>query len=99
MKTVDELLKTFINNESKELLLGMNTIVESLRPPTMHSMSVSNGKFFINYWRNENEEPPSSEELTNEYVRQQSITEFYNYLKNEQPEVFELLMKKLGYTD
>lgn len=99
MKTVDEFLKTYINNESKELLLGVNTVVESLSSPIIHSMSISNGKFFINYWGDENDEPPSPEELSKEYHRQQSITEFYNYLKNEQPEVFELLMKKLGYTD
>ena len=65
MKTVDEILTSYINNENKEILLGVNTIVESLTKPTIHSMILSHGKFFIAYWENENEEPPSSEELSN----------------------------------
>lgn len=97
---IETILKSFINDNTKDLMFGIETTMTSIASGAIYTVSASGGNFNIVNWSEENQgEAPTSDQIRKEYNRQESFVEFYNYLKNEQPEVFELLMKKLGYTD
>lgn len=96
MKTVNDFLRYEVRTDTKDLLWGIDKLIGSLRPESKeNSISVQGG--FMRLVKYDGDNPPSDNDLVNEYNRQQGIAEFYNYLRYEQPEVFELLMKKLGY--
>ena len=68
---------------------GLETVMHKLRPGCLYNLSVSEGKFVItdwpeNQWSEVNQtyiEPPSSEEIHEEYIRQQTIADCLNYFK------------------
>lgn len=98
MMDIEKFLKSFVNDQSKELMFGINTAIASLVPPhAIYNLSAINGEFNITHWNENQGDAPTSDQIKKEYQRQESFVEFYNYLKNDQPEVFELLMRKLGY--
>ena len=61
---------------------GINTVMDSLRPGAIYSLSCSGGMFEIIHWDENNELPkPTPQEIRDEYIRQQTIAECLNYFK------------------
>jgi hypothetical protein len=98
MMSVEKIIKSFVNDQSKELMFGINTTMTSLVPNAIYSLTTSSDGFVITQWNEDQGDAPTPNQIKREYQRQESFVEFYNYLKNDQPEVYELLMRKLGYS-
>lgn len=97
MKKIDDILKSFINDETKELMWGIDTVMTSLTDNQLYELYMAGGNFVITNWPDKETSPPTNEQIKREYQRQETIVEFYNYLKNDQPEIFDALMNKLGH--
>lgn len=98
MMSIEKILKSFVNEQSNELMFGLNTAMTSIAPDTIYGLNVMGGEITLSQWAENQGDAPTPDQIKREYQRQESFVEFYNYLKNDQPEVFELLMRKLGYS-
>ena len=90
MMTIEEIINAFTNGNG--LQVGINTTMASLRPGCLYTLQAGNGQFEIidwpdNQWDDINEcyiDQPTSQEIRDEYIRQQTIAEMLNYLKTKQ---------------
>ena len=82
-----------INNYTNEngFSWGINTIMKSLAPGVSYDLT-SAGQFIINKWDSELPQP-TSQEIRDEYIRQQTIAECLEYFKENTG--FKGLIKKL----
>ena len=54
---------------------GIDTVMRSLRPDCHYTLSASGGTFEIIDWSDGQIDPPTSQEIRDEYIRQQTIAE------------------------
>lgn len=81
--TIEQFLESNRIEGKEEFRFGLDTVMESLRPLCLWEISASGGGFEITRWdENQYEGPPSSQEIRDEYIRQQTIIECYKYFKN-----------------
>lgn len=69
---------------------GTNSVMSLLRPNCVYEMVISEGNFNIIKWGNNwcditqsYIEPPTSQEIRDEYIRQQTIAECLEYFENK----------------
>ena len=87
MKTIEQLIRD--NTNENGFQWGIETAMQSLRPNCHYAISCSGGNFEVvnwpdNQWCETTQrylEPPTSQELRDEYVRQKTIAEVLDYLK------------------
>ena len=78
--TIEELIKEFSNEQGFQF--GIDIVMKSLRPGALYGLSASGGTFEIVSWDESNEDtPPSSQEIRDEYIRHQTIKEFLEHLE------------------
>ena len=61
---------------------GVDTAIEVLRPGARYDLTCSGG-IFINEWQDE-EGPPTSEEIGEEILREKEIYDYYEYERNRE---------------
>jgi len=76
---IEETIKAFTNENG--FAWGINTVMKSLAPDASYDLT-SAGEFIIDRWDSIYPQP-TSQEIRDEYIRQQTINEFINYLKNK----------------
>ena len=89
MMKIEKIIETFTNENG--FCWGIDTVMKSLRPGCLYSLRMNNGQFEIidwtdNQWSEETQsyvDPPTSQEIYDEYIRQQTISEFLEYLKEK----------------
>ena len=80
---IEDTIKAFTNENG--FSWGIDTAMKALRPDCLHCLSASGGTFEIIDWPEGQEMgPPSSQEIRDEYIRQQTINEFLEYLKEKE---------------
>jgi len=77
--TLEELLKKYYIND--EFCWGINTVIESFDPDALYDLT-SAGKFILDKWCSDLPQP-TSEEIKEEYIRQQTISECIEYFKQK----------------
>jgi hypothetical protein len=78
-----ELIKTFTNENG--FLFGTDTVMQVLRPNALYCLKVESGNFQIISWDKSNKEnPPTSQEIREEYIRHQAIKETLDYIKSKE---------------
>ena len=81
--TTEELIETYSNE--KGFLFGTDVVMQVLRPDSLYCLKVEAGKFEIVSWDESNkQDPPSSQEIREEYIRHKAIKEVLEYLKNKE---------------
>ncbi len=88
--TIEETIKAYTNENG--FAWGTNTVMQSLAPNVSFDLTVSNGTFTIDRWDSPLRQP-TSQEIRDEYVRQQTIAECLKYFKENTG--FRGLIKKL----
>lgn len=82
--TVEQYLEHCRLDGTDEFRFGVDTVMESLRPLCLYEVSCSGGNFEITRWDdNQYEGPPTSQEIRDEYIRQQTIIECYKHFKSQ----------------
>ena len=85
--TIEEIINSFTNENG--FSWGIDTAMRSLRPNCLYSLVSKNGNFELTHWE-ENQydavndvyiDPPTSQEIRDEYIRQQTIAECIEYFK------------------
>lgn len=80
---IEDTINAFTNENG--FCWGIDTAMKALRPGCLYSLSASGGTFEIIHWEEGQEMgPPSSQEIRDEYIRQQTIHEFLQYLKEKE---------------
>lgn len=87
---IEDTINAFTNENG--FCWGIDTAMKALRPGCLYSLSASGGTFEIidwteNQWNEETQsywEPPTSQQIRDEYIRQQTIHEFLEYLKEKE---------------
>ena len=80
--TIEEIIKKFSSETGFEW--GINTVMASIRPGCLYQMYANEGEFTItdwpdNQWSDKSQsyiDAPTSREIRDEYIRQQTIAEF-----------------------
>jgi hypothetical protein len=81
--SIEELIKTYSNENG--FLFGTNVVMQVLRPDALYCLQVEGGNFKIVSWDKTNKQnPPSSQEIREEYIRHQAIYEVLEYLRNKE---------------
>jgi hypothetical protein len=88
--TIEEIIETYTNENG--FAWGTNTVIKSIAPDACYDLSVVEGEFIINHWDSTLPQP-TSREIRDEYVRQQTIAECLKYF--EENTGFKGLIKKL----
>jgi hypothetical protein len=80
MKTlsIEETIKAYTNEHG--FAWGINTAMKSLAPDASYDLTCVAGTFNIDRWDSSLPQP-TSQEIRDEYIRQQTIAEFLDYLK------------------
>ena len=76
---IEETIKAFSNEHG--FAWGINTVMKALVPEANFDMT-SAGKFIIDRWDSIYPQP-TSQEIRDEYIRQQTIAEVIDYLKTK----------------
>jgi hypothetical protein len=76
--STEETIKAYTNENG--FAWGTDTVMKSLAPNASFDLGVSNGTFIIDRWESELPKP-SSQEIKEEYIRQQTISECLKYVK------------------
>lgn len=71
---------------------GINTVMKSLAPGASYDLTSAGGDFIIDRWNSELPQP-TSQQIRDEYIRQQTIAECLEYFKENK--TFVGLIKKL----
>lgn len=80
---IEDTINAFTNENG--FCWGIDTAMKALRPGCLYSLSASGGTFEIIDWAEGQEmEPPTSQQIRDEYIRQQTIHEFLQYLKEKE---------------
>lgn len=82
--TVDQYIEHCRIGDTETFRFGLDTVMESLRPLCLWEISAAGGQFNITRWdEGQYEGPPSSQEIRDEYIRQQTIMECYEYFNQK----------------
>ena len=77
--SVKETIKMFSNENG--FAWGINTVMKALVPKASYDLTAANETFIIDRWDSIYPQP-TSQEIKEEYVRQQTIAECIEYFKN-----------------
>jgi len=86
--SIKETIKAYTNKNG--FSWGINTVMKSLDPDSNYDLTSVSGNFIIDRWESELPQP-TSQEIRDEYIRQQTIAECIEYFKNNKL-VFKLLI-------
>jgi len=86
--SIEETIKAYTNENG--FAWGINTVMKSLAPGASYDLT-SAGQFIIDRWDSELPQP-SSQEIRDEYIRQQTIAECIKYYEEKS---FKVFIKKL----
>lgn len=75
--SIEETIKAYTNEHG--FAWGINTVMKSLAPGISHDLT-SAGDFIIDRWDSDLPQP-TSQEIRDEYIRQQTIAECLEYFK------------------
>tara|TARA_R100000231_G_C5326625_1_gene165037 strand:+ start:1433 stop:1726 length:294 start_codon:yes stop_codon:yes gene_type:complete len=75
--TTKQLIKKYTNKTG--FAWGVETVMDSLIRNTEYELDAWEGNFTLKRWHNEK---PSSQEIREEYIRQQTIAECIEYFEN-----------------
>mgnify|MGYP003640305181 FL=1 len=75
--SIEETIKAYTNENG--FAWGINTVMKSLAPGISHDLT-SAGDFIIDRWDSDLPQP-TSQEIRDEYIRQQTIAECLEYFK------------------
>jgi hypothetical protein len=86
---VKETIKRFSTENGFQF--GINTVMSVIRPGCLYSLRAENGNYIItdwpdNQWSDVTQsylEAPTSQEIRDEYIRQQTIAECIEYFKKK----------------
>ena len=87
--SIEETIKAYTNENG--FSWGINTVMSSLAPNTTYVISAGE-QFTVDVWESDLPKP-TSEEITKEYIRQQTIAECIEYYKTKN--VLKRFIKKL----
>jgi len=76
--TIEETIKAYTNENG--FSWGINTVMKSLAPDASFDLTSAAGTFIIDRWDSPLPQP-TSQEIRDEYIRQQTIAEVLDYLK------------------
>lgn len=76
--TIKETIKKYTNENG--FAWGINTVMKSLAPDASYDLTSTGGTFIIDRWDSELPQP-TSQEIRDEYIRQQTIAECLEYFK------------------
>jgi hypothetical protein len=88
--TIEETIKAYTNENG--FAWGINTVMKSLAPDASYDLTSAVGTFIIDRWKSELPKP-TSQEIRDEYIRQQTIAECLEYFRENTG--FRGLIKKL----
>ena len=74
--SIEETIKAYTNENG--FSWGINTVMKSLAPNVSHDLTCA-GEFIIDRW-DSNLPQPTSQQIRDEYIRQQTIAECIEYL-------------------
>jgi len=75
--SIEETIKAYTTKNG--FSWGINTVMKSLAPNVSHDLTCA-GEFIIDRW-DSNLPQPTSQEIRDEYIRQQTIAECLEYFK------------------
>lgn len=76
--SIEETIKAYTTEHG--FAWGINTVMKSLAPNVSHDLSSVAGEFIIDRWESDLPQP-TSQEIRDEYIRQQTIAECIQYYK------------------
>ena len=74
--SIEETIKAYTNENG--FVFGINTVMKSLAPNVSHDLTSVGGIFIIDRWDSHLPQP-TSQEIRDEYIRQQTIAECLEY--------------------
>jgi len=74
--SIEETIKAYTNENG--FAWGINTVMKSLAPNVSHDLTSAGGTFIIDRWESIYPKP-TSQEIRDEYIRQQTIAECLEY--------------------
>jgi hypothetical protein len=74
--SIEETIKAYTNKNG--FAWGINTVMKSLAPNVSHDLTSCGGTFIIDRWDSPLPQP-TSQEIRDEYIRQQTIAECLEY--------------------
>ncbi len=78
--SVEATIKKFTNENG--FAWGDNTVIKALVPEASYDMTSAGGTFIIDRWESIYPQP-TSQEIRDEYIRQQTIAECIEYFNNK----------------
>lgn len=78
--SVEATIKKFTNENG--FACGDNTVIKALVPQASYDMTSAGGTFIIDRWESIYPQP-TSQEIRDEYIRQQTIAECIEYFNNK----------------
>lgn len=87
---IGEIIKLFSNENG--FAWGDNTVIKSLVPKASYDMTCA-GEFIIDRWESIYPQP-TSQEIREEYIRQQTIAEVIDYLKTKDFDLIKFVCDK-----
>jgi hypothetical protein len=87
--TIKETLEKYTNENG--FAWGVNTALDAIKPDLQFDLSAENGEFIINSWVYKQ---PTSKQIREEYLRQKTIAEFLEFIKNNKIWFIKFLFKK-----
>jgi hypothetical protein len=88
--SLEETIKSYTNENG--FSWGINTVMKSLAPDISHDLT-SAGEFIIDRWDSYLPQP-TSQEIRDEYIRQQTIAEVIEYLKTKDFDLIKFVCDK-----
>ena len=88
--SVEETIKAYTNENG--FSWGINTVMKSLAPDASFDLT-SAGEFIIDRWDSPLPQP-TSQEIKEEYIRQQTIAEVIDYLKTKDFDLIKFVCDK-----
>ena len=88
--SIEETIKLYTNENG--FSWGINTVMKSIDPNANYDLTSVGGTFIVDRWESELPQP-TSQEIRDEYIRQQTIAECLKYFKENTG--FRGLIKKL----
>ena len=77
--TTKEIIEKYTNKDG-DFVWGVETVIDSLKPDIEYNLNAYEGKYVLTKWEIRK---PTSEEIKEEYIRQQVIAESIEYLKEK----------------
>lgn len=87
---IREIIKEYSNENG--FAWGINTVIKALVPEASYDMTCA-GEFIIDRWESIYPQP-TSQEIKEEYIRQQTIAEVIDYLKSKDFDLIKFVCDK-----